>query len=100
MRESLSVDNRVAITLCCLATPAEYRTIAHIARSTVCHIVHETCNTAATSCVHQILMHGDQLDVVVSKFNRKWGSSSVYWSYNLPLLITIEIIITVKDGTL
>ena len=23
----------------------------------------------------------------------------MYWSYNLPLLITIEIIITVKDGT-
>ena len=47
MRESLSVDKKVAITLWCLATPAEYRTIAHVfgvARCTVCCIVHETCS--------------------------------------------------------
>ena len=44
MQQAISVQQRVAITLWCLATPAEYRTIAHlfgVARSTVCEIVHE-----------------------------------------------------------
>ena len=47
MRKSLSVDKKVAITLWCLATPAEYCTIAHlfgVAGCTVCRIVHETCS--------------------------------------------------------
>ena len=46
MRQAISVEKRLAVTLWCLATPAEYRTIGHlfgIARSTVCRIVHETC---------------------------------------------------------
>ena len=39
-------ERRVAITLWVLATPSEYRSIAHLfglARCTVCQIVHETC---------------------------------------------------------
>ena len=51
MRKPLSVKQRVAITLWCLATPAEYRTIAHlfgVARSTVCETVHETCQAIVT----------------------------------------------------
>ena len=47
MRRAITVEHRIAITLWCLATPAEYRTIAHlfgIARSTVCEIVHDTVN--------------------------------------------------------
>ena len=45
-RQAISVEKRVAITLWCLATPCEYRTLAHlfgVVRSTVCTIVHETC---------------------------------------------------------
>ena len=45
MRRSVSVERRVAITLWILATPSEYRSIAHlfgIAQCTVCVIVHET----------------------------------------------------------
>ena len=42
-RKCISTEKRVALTLWCLATPTEYRTLAHlfgIARSTVCMIVH------------------------------------------------------------
>jgi len=45
MHRAISVHQRVAITLWCLATPAKYRTISHllsVARSSVCEIVHET----------------------------------------------------------
>jgi len=68
----------VAVTLWCLATPTEYRTIAHlfgIARSTVCEIVHETCH-----CIVEVLLDdyikfpcGVQLDHVVDEFKEKWG---------------------------
>ena len=52
MRHVISVEQRVAITLWYLATPAEYRTVAHlfgVARCTVCKIVHETCDAIVTS---------------------------------------------------
>ena len=45
-RIAVSVEQRVAITVWCLATPCEYRTVAHlfgVARSTVCEIVQDTC---------------------------------------------------------
>ena len=44
LRRAISVEKRVAITLWCLATCTEYRTIAHlfgVSRSTVCVIVHD-----------------------------------------------------------
>ena len=46
LRKPLSVEQRVAITLWVLATTVEYRTVAYlfgVARSTVCVVVHETC---------------------------------------------------------
>lgn len=54
MRQSISVQQRVAITLWCLATPTEYRTIAHlfgVTRSTVCEIVHKTCLAIVESLI-------------------------------------------------
>ena len=45
-RRPISVQKRVAITLCVLATTIEYRTATHlfgVARCTVCCIVQETC---------------------------------------------------------
>ena len=67
----LSVERRVAVALWCLATPTEYRTIAHlfgIARSTVCEIVHNTCQ-----CILDVFMKdyiqfptGDKLNKVVA----------------------------------
>ena len=44
-RKAISVELRVGITLWCLATPCEYRTVAHlfgVHRWTVCIIVYET----------------------------------------------------------
>ena len=78
LRRPLSVEQRVAVALWCLATPTEYRTIPHlfgIARSTVCEIVHETCQ-----CILDVLMKpciqfptGDKLSQVVDEFKRKWA---------------------------
>jgi len=78
MRTCLSVERRVAVTIWCLATPTEYRTIAHlfgIARSTVCEIVHETCR-----CIVDVLLKeyikfssSNRLSTVVEEFKTKWG---------------------------
>ena len=46
LRRSICVEHRAAITLWCLATCSEYRTIGHlfgVARCTVCVILHNTC---------------------------------------------------------
>ena len=46
MRQCVSLERRVAITLWVLATTSEYRTVGHlfgVARNTVSVIVHETC---------------------------------------------------------
>ena len=54
MRKCLFIERRVAVTIWCLATPTEYRTITHlfgIARSTVCEIVHVTCR-----CIVDVLL--------------------------------------------
>ena len=64
--------------LWCLATPCEYRSISHlfgIGRSTVCEIVHNTCQVI----VDELLTHyinfpsGRRLDSIVSGFNHQWG---------------------------
>ena len=78
LRRPLSVEGRVAVALWCIATPTEYHTIAHlfgIAKSTVCEIVHETCQ-----CILDVFMKdyiqfptGNKLDQVVDEFKTKWG---------------------------
>ena len=78
MRQSISVQQRVAITLWCLATPTEYRTIAHlfsVARSTVCEIVHKTCSAIVESLMGTYIKFptGSQLEEVTEKFQMKWG---------------------------
>ena len=77
-RKCVSVQQRVAVTLWCLATPTEYRTIAHlfgIARSTVCKMVHETCRSIVEVLLKDYIKFpsGDQLDQVVDEFKGKWG---------------------------
>ena len=78
MRQSLTVQQRVAITLWCLATPTEYRTIAHlfgVARSTVCQVVHETCQAIVDHLMSTYVKFptGNQLKRVTETFLSKWG---------------------------
>ena len=58
LRRAISVQQRVAMTIWCLATPSEYQTIAHlfgVARSTVCTIVQETCCAIYSECIDEYL---------------------------------------------
>ena len=73
-RKAISVEQRVAITLWCLATPCEYRTVAHlfgVARSTVCTIVHDTC--LAITKIYISFPTGASLNTVINGFEHKWG---------------------------
>ena len=85
MRKAISVEQRVAITLWCLATPAEYRTVAHlfgVARSTVCKTVHETCQAIVTVLREKYIRFpsSDSLDAVVDGFQMKKGGTTMCWS--------------------
>ena len=76
-RKAISVEKRVAVTLWCLATPCEYRTIAHlfgIARSSVCEIVQETCALIVSKLFHKYIHFpsGDSIDDLVDTFKSKW----------------------------
>ena len=78
MRQAISVEKRLAVTLWCLATPAEYRTIGHlfgIARSTVCRIVHETCKAIVEVLLRKYIHFpaGDRLQQILQGFENKWG---------------------------
>ena len=78
LRTAISVEKRVAVTLWCLATCSEYRTIAHLfglARSIVCVIVHDTCK-AIVLVLQKLFItfpSGEQLKRVVEGFESKWG---------------------------
>ena len=78
LRKCISVEKRVAITLWCLATCSEYRTIAHLfglACCTVCVIVHDTCK-AIVSTLQKLFIKfpdGDERKRVVEGFKSMWG---------------------------
>ena len=78
LRRAICVEHRVAITLWCLATCGEYRTIAHlfgVARCTVCVIVHDTCKAIVDVLLKTYIQfpQGDELSEVVEGFKNKWG---------------------------
>ena len=61
-----------------LATPAGYRTVAHlfgIARCTVCVVVHETCTAIIQKLMPLYISFptGDKVSEVVRGFKEKWG---------------------------
>ena len=71
LSKSICVEHRIAITLWCLATCGEYRTIAHlfgVARCTVCVIVHDTCQAIVDSLLKTYIKfpHGNTLNDVVN----------------------------------
>ena len=73
LRKYLSVERRVVVTLWCLATPTDYRTIAYlfdIARSTVCEIVHETFHCIVDTLLSEYIRFpsGNSLQNVVDEF--------------------------------
>ena len=77
MWRPLFVQRRVADCLWCLATPIEYRIIAHlfgIGQSTVRGIVHETCRAIVKVLMKEYIKFpsGDALDHVVDEFKSKW----------------------------
>lgn len=75
MRRSVSTERRVALWV--LATPAEYRSVAHLsglARCTVCVIVNETFRAIVRKLLPMyIRFPSDGLKVVVSGFKEKLG---------------------------
>lgn len=80
LRRAITVQHRLAITLWCLATPAEYRTIAHlfgVGRSTVCEIVHETIDAIVTKLKGEYIKFptGQAQRDVINGFESKWGFS-------------------------
>lgn len=78
MRKAVGVGRRVGITLWCLATCSEYRTIGHlfgVARSTVCVIVHETCAAIVNVLLEEYISFptGSKLARVLEGFKDKWN---------------------------
>ena len=74
MREPVSVEERLAVTIWRLATNVEYRTIAELfglGRATVCSIVLETCSVIATHLMPRFVKipHGEALREIVSGFD-------------------------------
>lgn len=74
-RKAITVHQRVAITLWCLATSCEYRTLSHlfgVARSTVCEIVQDTCRAIVSVLMDTYISFplGDALVNVVNGFER------------------------------
>ena len=75
MRNSISLEKRIAVTLWCLATTVEYRTIAHlfgISRSSVCLIVQNTCRAIVRRLMPAYIKFpsGDALEAVVHCFQQ------------------------------
>ena len=78
LRNSLSVEKRVGVTLWYLATPMEFRSIGHlfgIARCTACVIVHETCAAIVDVLLklYIIFPERERVTDIVDGFLRTWG---------------------------
>ena len=77
LRKAICIEHRLAITLWCLATCCEYRTIGHlfgVAKCTVCVIVHDTCKAIVSTLQPKYIKFpiGNDLENVVDGFSSKW----------------------------
>ena len=82
MRQPITVEERVALTIWRLGTGAEYRTISElfgIGRATVCVIVNETCRSIVKYLLPRFVCFpvGDRLKEVVRGFEARWGFPQV-----------------------
>ena len=77
LREPVSVEERVAVTLWRLATNVEYRTIASLfglGRPTVCTVVLDTCHAIQKLLPRYVYMPKDErLREIVDGFDACWG---------------------------
>ena len=79
MRKAIKVEKHVAITLWCLATCTEYRTIGHlfgVSRSTVCLIVHDTRCAIVTVMQKKYInfpAHDERCAEIARGFQSRWG---------------------------
>ena len=78
MREPVSVEERVAVTIWKLATNVEYRTLASLfglGRATVGRIVVETCSEIAMHLLPRyVQIHsGEKLKEIIEGFETVWG---------------------------
>ena len=77
MREAISVEKRVAVTVWKLATNIEYRTLSAlfgIGRSTVGEIIIETCKAITKLLPRYVkIPRGDSLKEVIKGFEECWG---------------------------
>ena len=77
MRRAITVEHRVAISLWCLATSCEYRTISHlfgIGRSTVCKVVHDTVNAIVKNLKYRYIYFPieEAKKKIINGFETKW----------------------------
>ena len=78
MRQPISVEERVAVTLWYLSTGSGFSMVAWlfgISKSSVCRIVRETCDAIIQVLQKQLikLPKGDMLDQMIEGFEFKWG---------------------------
>ena len=78
MRQPISVEKRVGMTIWRLATNVDYRTIGHlfgISRASVCCIVKEVCTVMVKVLMPMYIKwpEGDCLQQVIDIFEHKWG---------------------------
>ena len=78
MRDPISVERRVAMTLWRLATNSDYRTIGHlfgVAKCTACVIVNEVCEVIMKQLFKRYVFipQGNDLNQVVEGFEDRWG---------------------------
>jgi len=79
LRDAISVEQRVAICIWCLATNVEYRTAAHlfgVSRSSVCLIVNSVCKAIVELLMPkyiQLPRNNEELLELVKGFKDSWG---------------------------
>jgi len=78
LRDAVSLEKHVAITLWILASPVEYRTVSHlfvVGCSTVCEIFNETCEAIVEHLFHQYIsfLPVEHQQQFINNFERKWG---------------------------